>query len=192
MKAGRAAWLSGGLFACAWLAAGCSAIPKAAAMQAHDVPITAKQPGSLRVVVSGGQDFEFRISDAAFEQALRDSLVETGMFSRVVQVGDADHRLDVVLGDGLGLDGRQLTVLWSLSRVDTNATVWQEFVTSRGRSYHFVGVIRGRRSLEMAAQENIRLGLETLSRADLGGAARADGSASGGAGPGVTELQAAP
>ena len=34
-------------FACAWLAMGCSAIPKASAMRAHDVPMGARHPGSV-------------------------------------------------------------------------------------------------------------------------------------------------
>jgi hypothetical protein len=169
---GKALLLCGALFACAWLATGCSAIPKASAMRAHDVESASQWPWSAAVRVSGGQDFDFRISDAEFERALRESLVETGMFSRVVELGASDYRLDVVLGDGRGLEGRELTVLWNLSRADTQETVWQEFVTSNGRSYHFVGVIRGRRGLELAAQENIRLGLERLSRVDLEALAR--------------------
>lgn len=179
MRTERKLARAGVLLACAGLAAACSAIPKASAMRVHDVPIAAKQSGSIGVRVSGGQDFDFRISDAQFELALRDSLVETGVFSRVVELGDADYRLDVVLGDGRGIEGRELTVLWSLSRVDSQETLWQEFVTSHGHSHHFVGVTRGRRSLEMAAQENIRLGLERLSRADLASASRASGTHSG-------------
>lgn len=160
--------LAAGLFACAVLGVGCSGVPKAAAMQVHGVSVPAKHPVSLGVRVSGGQEFDFRISDAAFEQALRDSLAESGMFARIVEADAGDYRLDVVLGDGQGLEGREITVLWSISRGEPRETIWQEFVTSRGRSHHFVGVVRARRSLELAAQENIRLGLEKLSRADLG------------------------
>ena len=157
------------LFIVASLTAGCSSIPQAEAMRAHEVSIGAKQPASVGVRVSGGQDFEFRISDAEFEEALRDSLAEAGIFSRVVEADAGDYRLDVVLGDGFGVEGRAITVLWSLSRADTHDTVWQELVTSQGRSHHFVGVVRNRRGLEMAAQENIRLGLEKLSRVHLAG-----------------------
>jgi hypothetical protein len=151
----------------AGLATACSAIPKAEAMRARELRAASTHPATVGVRVSGGQEFEFRISDAAFEEALRDSLLESGVFSGVVALGDADYRLDVVLGDGRGLEGRELTVLWSLSRVATRETVWQELVTSEGRSHHFVGVVRGRRSLELAARENIRRGIERLSRADL-------------------------
>jgi hypothetical protein len=149
------------------LAAGCTSIPQADAMRAHEVGVAAKQPASVGVRVSGGQDFGFRISDAAFEAALRDSLADAGMFSRIVAPDAGDFRLDVVLGDEYGVEGRAITVLWSLSRTDTRETVWQELVTSQGHSHHFVGVVRGRRSIEMAGQENIRLGLEKLSRVDL-------------------------
>jgi hypothetical protein len=163
----RAAPAFGVLLLLTGLATACSSIPKAEAMRAGDLRVAGTHPASVGVRVSGGQDFEFRISDAAFERALRDSLVESGVFSGVVALGDADYRLDVVLGDGRGLEGRELTVLWSLSRVDGRETVWQELVTSEGRSHHFVGVVRARRGLELAARENIRLGIEKLSRADL-------------------------
>ncbi|MGH0029112.1 MAG: hypothetical protein ACQGVC_04945 [Myxococcota bacterium] len=149
------------------LATGCSSIPKAAAMQARDVSVERSHPWRVGVRASGGQDFEFRISDAAFEQALRDSLVASGVFQGLVALDSGDYRLDVVLGDGVGVEGRELTVLWSLSRVADRTTVWQEPVTSRGRSHHFVGGVRGRRSLEYAARENIRLGIQALSRIEL-------------------------
>jgi hypothetical protein len=166
MRARPAAALAAALCAGALLA-GCSGVPKAAAMQAHGVAAATRHPLALGVRVSGGQEFDFRISDAEFERALRDSLAESGMFARIVEPDVGDYRLDVVLGDGSGLEAREITVLWSVSRSDTRETVWQELVTSRGRSHHFVGVVRGRRSLEQAAQQNIRLGLEALARANL-------------------------
>lgn len=154
------------LLACGALASGCSSIPQAAAMQPEDVSFVMKQPASLMVRASGGQEFDFRISDAEFEKALRESLVESGLFSRIADQG-AEYRLDVVLGDGTGIEGRELSVLWSLSRGDTQETVWQEIVTTRGRSHHFVGVTRQRRGLEFAARENIRQGLERLAAVKL-------------------------
>jgi hypothetical protein len=154
------------LLLCAGLGLACSAIPKAAAMRVEEPVSAPERSWTLAVRVSGGQDFEFRISDEQFEQALRDSLLETGMFARLLPPSEADYRLDVVLGDGCGLEGRDLTVLWSLSRVDTRQTVWQQLISSHGRSHHFVGVVRGRRGLEYAARDNIRKGLERLSRVD--------------------------
>jgi hypothetical protein len=117
--------------------------------------------------VSGGQEFEFRISDAEFEKALRAALAESGVFQLVERGGD--YRLDVVLGDDAGVEGREITVLWSLSRGDTGQTLWQELVTTKGKSFQFVGVVRLRRSVEMAARENIRLGIERVANLDLGG-----------------------
>lgn len=158
-------WLSVGL-----LATGCSSIPKAAAMQPEDLSFATQQPGALLVEVGGGQDYAYRISNAQFEQALRAALVDSGLFAGLVE-GDPDYRLDVVLGDGHGIEGRELTLLWSLSRVDNQRTFWQKLITSRGRSYHFVGVTRQRRGLEFAARENIRIALEQLAGLDLAEAA---------------------
>jgi hypothetical protein len=152
--------------ACAALLVGCSAIPKAAAMRVDDVTRARTLPASVEVHVSGGQDFDFRVSDAQFEQALRESLAESGVFSRVADRA-ADYRLDVVLGDDAGVEGREITVLWSLSHRETGETVWQELIASKGKSFQFVGVVRLRRSIEMAAKENIQLGIERLSHLDL-------------------------
>ena len=136
-------------------------------MRATDVTLTTRHPFALAVRASGGHDFQLRVSTAQFEQALRESLSESGLFPRLVELGRGDLRLDVVLGDDRGMEGRELTVLWSLSRVDDQRIVWQQLIRSRGKSNHFVGVVRQRRSVELAAQDNIRKGIEALSRADL-------------------------
>lgn len=148
---------------------GCSAIPKAEAMRspglrfpspAHTQPLFAQ--------AAGGQSFDFRISDEAFQTALETALLESKVFTRLVALEDAAFRLDVVLGDTRGRDGsHEMTTLWSLSRAATGETLWQTLITSQGRSTHFVGVIRFRRGVEYAARNNIRLGLERLSRLDL-------------------------
>lgn len=149
------------------LAAGCSATPKAGAMRVESTGAARTQPFTVSVHVSGGQAFDFRVSDAEFEKALVDSLRRSGVFEDVVAPEAADLRLDVVLGDDRGLEGRELGVLWSLSRSDTQETLWQELVESKGHSSHFVGVVRTRRSVELAAQENIRKGIERLARSRL-------------------------
>jgi len=51
---------------------------------------------------------------------------------------------------------------------DIHLAIQEELLTSRGRSHHLMAVIRRRRSLEMAAQGTIHLGIEKLSRIDLG------------------------
>ena len=52
-------------------------------------------------------------------------------------------------------------------RGDSGETLWQELVTSKGKSFQFSGVVRLRRSIELAGQENIRLGIERLASLDL-------------------------
>lgn len=151
---------------CAFLVVGCSSVPKGAAMRVLDMSVPAKLAESIVIHVAGGQDFALKISDSQFEVALRESLSTSGLVGHVVDRADAELRLDVVLGDGAGLETRELTLLWSLSQVPSGEVVWQEFVTSKGRSRHFVGVVRQRRSVEYAAQENIRLGIERLAQID--------------------------
>lgn len=64
----------------------------------------------------------------------------------------------------------EMTVLWSLSRVDTEETIWQDLVLSSCTATvgdAFVGTTRMRMATEGAARNNIRTALERLAAADL-------------------------
>jgi hypothetical protein len=168
----RAGLAAAGLAAAALLA--CSTTPRAGAMRLRegDLAPGGSHPGRLALHVEGGGRAEWQVHDAAFEDAVPASLVQAGSFSALVAGGDADYRLDVVLGDlrqpisGLN-EPTEMTVLWSLSRVDDEETVWQELVESSGVSHNFFAAWRLRGGAEEAARRNIREALSRLAGADF-------------------------
>jgi hypothetical protein len=124
--------------------------------------------------VEGGSDeVQAGISNAEFEQAVRRSLLASGLYSEITE--SAPYRLDVVLGDiRLPIAGADMTtvmtVLWSLSRSDTRETVWQALIESQytaqaGES--LIGVVRVRMATEGAARANIEKALQQLAGAEL-------------------------
>jgi hypothetical protein len=145
-------------------------------MQVDDFSAAAPHAGTLGLNVEGGWALAGQITNEQFAQAVEASLVAAKSFSRLVAIGEAVYRLDVVLGDlrqppgGFNMT-TEMTVLWSLSRVDSRETVWQELVASTYTARvgdAFAGAVRLRVSAEGAARANIRQALELLANADLG------------------------
>lgn len=154
------------------LALGCSSMPRAKAMVARDLELSRTHPASLLVHVEGGGTAQWMVHDEHFQQALVTSLVEARAFSGVVEIGQGEYRLDAVLGDlrqpiGSVNGTTVMTVLWSLSRIDTREVVWQKLVESQGISHNFVAVWRLRGGAEYAARDNIQQALQLLADAPL-------------------------
>lgn len=153
------------------LLAGCSTTPRSKEMRVA-VSLPRTHPHPLLVHVEGGGRADWQVHDYPFQLAVAQSLVSAKAFSSVVKQGDTGYRLDVVLGDlrqpigGLN-EPTQMTVLWSLSSLETGETVWQELVASTGHSTNFFGAWRIRNAAEEAARENIRQAIERLAEADL-------------------------
>ena len=159
------------------LLAGCSMTPRASGMRIDDYRAPQPQPHRVVVHVEGGGPAEWHVHDPAFRKALVGSLVDARVFSAIVDAPGGELRLDAVLGDlrqpvgGLN-EPTVMTVLWSVSRVDSRETVWQELVETTGHSANFVGAWRIRNAAEEAAQRNIERALALLSEADLSGGDR--------------------
>jgi hypothetical protein len=164
-----------GLILIALLTSACSTVPKAESMQVDDYTAATTHPETLGLSVEGGWSMPAQISKLEFAKAVETSLVSSKVFSRLVQIEAAVYRLDVVLDDVRQPPGgfnmtTEMTVLWSLSRVDTKETVWQELVQSSYTAtvgQAFAGVVRARMSAEGAARNNIRNALEKLALAEL-------------------------
>jgi hypothetical protein len=141
-------------------------------MRVSKLDLSRTHPYPLTLHVEGGGPAEWHVHDDAFSEAVLDSLVASRAFTAIVERDGADYRLDAVLGDlrqpvgGLN-EPTMMTVLWSLSRVDTRETVWQQLVRSTGTSVNFVGAWRIRNAAEEAAQNNIRQALRLLAEAEL-------------------------
>lgn len=165
-----------GIALLALLTSACSTTPMAENMQVVDYRAATPYTGTLGLKVDGGWTMQGQITHEAFAKAVETSLVSSKVFSGLVEIESAVYRLDVVLGDlrqppgGFNMT-TEMTVLWSLSRVDSGQTIWQQLV----RSSHtatvgeaFAAVVRIRKSAEGAARKNIRQALDLLAQADVG------------------------
>jgi hypothetical protein len=169
------------LLVCACVAAlgGCATGASDQAMVPMTTTVAKKHPQSVSVEVTGGQETDAmskpQVSNAAFAQALEQAITQSQAFSRVVKGSGQDYRLSVVIAS---LDqpsfGFSFTVKmeagWTLKRVDTGATVWQEAIRSEhtaSTSDAFAAVVRLRLATEGAARNNISQGLSRISQLNL-------------------------
>ncbi len=154
---------------------GCASPSTPAGMMPTAFQPVNKHPQTVSVTTSGGQETsstgKSQISDAAFAQAISDSISTSKTFSQVVQGKGADYLLNVTI---FNMDqpsfGLSFTVKmeagWTLRKADTGAVVWQESIKSEHTattSDAFAGVERLRLANEGAAKENIAQGLAKLS-----------------------------
>ena len=159
----------------ALVASACSTVPRAEHMQVTDFTARKSHGETLGLEVQGGLTMKHQITDEAFKEALESSLVASKLFTQLVRIHEAVYRLDVVMGDLRQPPGGfdmtvEMTVLWSLSLVDTEETIWQELVESRYEATvgdAFAAVTRLKLATEGAARENIRKGLEGLAKASM-------------------------
>ena len=153
------------------LGTGCTT-PTAAAMRVTDFSAASPRAESLGLHVSGGWKLEGQVTREALAQAVEESLVAAKVFSQLVELDQAVYRLDVVHDDfsqppaGFNLTV-DMHVLWSLSRVDTGETVWQQLIRSKYTAQWYEAYlyqVRLRRATEGAARANIREALVQLSK----------------------------
>lgn len=159
----------------ALLTSACSTVPAAEAMRVTDYTAPTPRPETATLRVAGGWTLQGQITNPAFSRAVELSLISSKVFSQIVTIDEAEYRLDAVLDDlrqppgGFNMT-TEMTVLWSLSRVDTQETVWQELIPSSYTAtvgQAFAGVVRARKSAEGAARTNIREALERLANAEF-------------------------
>lgn len=164
-----------GAVPCLLALAACSMVPSGPAMTFHTHEPVRGHDASAGLGVEGGGGLKYRISNAAFEEAVTTSLVEAHLFSRLVRIADADYRLDAILGDCRQPAGGAnmttvMTVLWSLSRVASGETVWQALIESEYTATigdAFAGAVRMRKATEGAARKNIEEAIRRIAAADL-------------------------
>jgi len=165
--------------ACAVLLGGCATPTTHEGMVPTSLEVPKGHPQTVSVEVKGGKDTDPigkpQISDAAFAQALVESITKSQVFSRVVQGPGGDYMLSVFLVSmeqpsfGLALTVR-MEAGWTLKRTDTGTAVWQESIRSEYTapgSEAFAAVVRLRLATEGAARNNISQGLAKISRLAL-------------------------
>jgi uncharacterized lipoprotein YajG len=156
----------------------CATASKPEAMVAPvTIPVN-KIAADVVISVSGGKDTSSmgasQISNAAFAQALQESIEKAGLFTSVKSDG-ARYSLTGFIGKvdqpmmGFSMTVK-MEVTYTLKDTQSNATVWTKDINSEYTakpSAAFAGVERLRLANEGAARENIRLALTDLAGATL-------------------------
>jgi hypothetical protein len=171
-----AALLSAGL--ALLLLAGCATGAKPKAMVPREFHITGHHAQSIAVTVTGGKKtnpmWKSEISSEDFDQAVRDSITQSGVFALAQTKVPADYALQVNLIKTLSPNaGFSLTVTllaqWQLSD-KAGKTLLDEYLSTPYTAEvgeAFVAVKRLRLAAEGAARENIKEGLRRLSEMQL-------------------------
>ncbi len=161
------------------LLGGCATPTTSQGMTATGIQTTTKHAKSVGVTTAGGQETEAtgkaQISNAAFSQALINSINNSKTFSSAVQGKGGDYQLTVTIFNmeqpSFGLSFTvKLEAGWTLTRADTGAVVWQESIKSEHTattSDAFAAVERLRLATEGAARNNIAQGLTKISSLKL-------------------------
>lgn len=161
------------------LVAGCATPSQPQAMIATSAPALHGSKETVAVSVSGGRETSSmgasQISDAAFAQALRDSIENSGLFAKAVQGSDAPYRLEAFIGKVqqpfLGFDATvAMEVSYTLSEAPPEKKVWQKSIETSYTatvSDALVGVTRLRLANEGAARKNIEQAIAELSKLGL-------------------------
>lgn len=161
------------------LLAGCASPANPRAMVPASVSLQKKCAGTVSVVSTGGQKtnplWTSQVSNEDFATALRMSIERHGLFSKVIQSGTGDYRIDVrlirlrqpMIGFNMTV---QAEIEWRLTDARTGRTVWTEttnnsFTATVGDA--FAGIARLRLANEGAIRENIKTGLEHMSARGL-------------------------
>jgi hypothetical protein len=163
-----------------WGLSGCST-PTATkgGMVLDPVPALQKHPYSVALRTQGGieagtTDFP-GIPNDDFSKAIEESIIKSGLFTKVIQINGADYSMDVsIISMSKPLIGTSFTVNletgWSLVNTASKEVVMRESIKSSHTATMgdaFVGVTRFRLAVEGAARENIRLGLLSISKLQL-------------------------
>lgn len=164
------------LLAASALLAGCATPSDPMAMVPATAQIQKTHHGCVSIAVSGGRGtnplWTSQVSDKDFATALQTSLERHRVFSRVIQAGDGDYRLEVALVRmKQPLAGFDMTVTadtqWKLTSTRSGKVVWQETL-SRAHTATvgdaFVGITRLKMANEGAIRESIKAGIERISR----------------------------
>lgn len=160
------------LSACSSPASSSNMVPEAVAVGNH-------LPGSVSVQVAGGcnpcESLTAKVSNEAFTEALTNAIKKSGVFAQVLGVNAADYALTIQIfhfetpAIGFSMTST-IEAGWTLMNTAKKTVVWQESITTpftASVSDAVIGAERVRLTWEGAVRENIKAGLEKISRLDL-------------------------
>jgi len=161
------------------LLSGCASPATSKGMAAVPLTIANRHAYTVNVKVTGGRETTAldpsQVSNEAFTEALIETIKKTGVFSEVLQGKEADYLLSVMIfrlqQPVIGFSMRSnMEAGWTLVRRATDQIAWQEAVETNfvaTTEDAFVGAERSRLAAEGVARENIKLGIEKISRLAL-------------------------
>jgi len=160
----------------ATLLSGCSTATVSESMVVNDIHSNKRSSHSIGVSAHGGHETsglgKAQVSDEALADALVESLNNSGTFSKVIHGDDADYLLNVTIIEliqpSFGASfSVTLEIAWSLIRKDNKEVVMRESIESSSTATMgdaLIAVTRLRLATEGAVRENIRLGLEKITK----------------------------
>ena len=158
---------------------GCASPANKDEMTPKDIVVAQKFNSSVQVKTAGGAETGAmdgtNISDADLQAAIEQAISNTELFSKVVQVGNANYVLAVSITSlSKPMFGLTFTVnletTWSLTNVATKKVEMRKVVSSSGTatfSDAAIAVGRLQIAVERAAKENISQGLTDVSNLNL-------------------------
>ena len=158
----------------ALIAGGCASPSDPKAMMASRVAVENKSQASVAIVVAGGKQTTTmgasQISDADFREALRLSILESGLFLQVVDGKTGKYYLEAFIGDvSQPMFGLSLTVTMEVSykliELESKAVLWQKTIATEHTatmSDSITGIRRLRLANEGAARKNIEAAIAEM------------------------------
>ena len=158
---------------------GCATPAATKAMVTDSISVLQKHPYTVSVRTQGGaetgvMDYS-NISNDNFAKAIEESIIKSGIFTKVIQTQDSNYSLNVtIINFSKPLFGASFTVemetAWSLVNTVSKDIVMRESIKSSYTATMgdaLIGATRIRLALEGSARENIRLGLLAISKLQL-------------------------
>lgn len=159
--------------------AGCASPASKDEMAPKSFVASQKFTSSVQVKTSGGSETgamdSSNISDTDLKAAIEKTITESGLFSKVVDVGGANYLLAVSITSltkpSFGLTFTvNLETAWTLTSLADKKVVYRKVITSSGTATFGdapAAVSRLRIAVERAAEQNISQGLSDISSLKL-------------------------
>jgi len=136
-----------------------------------------KHSGTVQVLITGGGKLNANtgvsnIQNQTLQDAIADSITQSGLFSQVVKVGNADYQLDVLLVNldqpvgNLTMTGTA-RIIWKLTMLQNGKQIFQDEIVTVDRETlgdHFVGEARARAAVSGSVRKNIQEAIERISK----------------------------
>ena len=157
---------------------GCSYKANVKSMIPDNYDLKQNHPYSINIIVSGAEKtdpMDYYITNESFKTALKNSIINSNLFSKSLDDKNAKYLLDVLIvhitqpppGTSMHV---KLVTNWKLIETGINKVIWQDLIATShtaSATAAFVGLKRIQMALEGAAKKNIEKGINRLSAIDL-------------------------